>query len=236
MYEERQMLREKITTLDGGLMEAQRLKEEDMAVAKEERIELLRRQSMRRMLNAGLANAWSAWFELWEAKTYSINRLRQCANKLKSPALSDAFVFWAALASDVKAEAEYMALAQRAAGLDDEKESMATELERLRQESERALEAAAEDKRIALERQLIALTGTAEEQAAMLAEEAKMQRVELLRRQVMRRILNQNIVRGWTAWLELWQVQTRRTCTPYPTCPHVLHCHCTAIALPLHPL
>ncbi len=36
---------------------------------KEERIELLKRQSARRMLNAGLANGWSAWLELWEAKT-----------------------------------------------------------------------------------------------------------------------------------------------------------------------
>ena len=85
------MLREKITTLDGGLMEAQRLKEEDMAVAKEERIELLRRQSMRRMLNAGLANAWSAWFELWEAKTYAMGRLRECSNRLHKPGLSIAF-------------------------------------------------------------------------------------------------------------------------------------------------
>ena len=77
---------------------------EAAAKAKEERIELLRRQSMRRMLNAGLANAWSAWFELWEAKTYAMGRLRECGNRLHKPALANSFSFWFSWWRELKRE------------------------------------------------------------------------------------------------------------------------------------
>lgn len=44
----------------------------DAAKAKEERIELLHRQSMRRIANRDLYNGWSAWSELWQAKTCAL--------------------------------------------------------------------------------------------------------------------------------------------------------------------
>ena len=44
---------------------------------KEERIELLRRQASRRILNRDISEAFCAWLELWEAKTYALDKLRQ---------------------------------------------------------------------------------------------------------------------------------------------------------------
>ena len=39
---------------------------------KEARVDLLRRQMVRRMMNAGISNAWQAWYELWDAKKYAM--------------------------------------------------------------------------------------------------------------------------------------------------------------------
>ena len=76
----------------------QRMKEsvsaEAMAKAKEERIELLRRQVVRRIANRDLALGWSAWHALWEAKSYALGRLREVGNHLRAPEIAGAFGFW----------------------------------------------------------------------------------------------------------------------------------------------
>ena len=72
--------------------------------AKEERIELMRRQVLRRIKNQGIASGWSAWIELWEAKTYAMNRLREVGNRFQSPALADAFGFWERDTKEIIAE------------------------------------------------------------------------------------------------------------------------------------
>ena len=74
---ERQMLREKVGELDGGVAEAERLREEQAAKEKEERIELLRRQIGRRMMNQGITRGFQAWMEMWEAKRYALEKLRE---------------------------------------------------------------------------------------------------------------------------------------------------------------
>lgn len=62
---------------------------------------------------------------------------------------------------------------------------------------ERQLARAAEDKRLALERQLAELTGTAEDAAEAIVEREREARIELLRRQIARRLLHSNLVRGY---------------------------------------
>lgn len=47
------------------------------------------------MLNQGISNGWSAWYDYWSAKSYSLRRLREVANHLHAPALSTAFFAWA---------------------------------------------------------------------------------------------------------------------------------------------
>ena len=64
------------------------------AKEKEERIELLKRQIGRRIMNQGLVRGWSAWFELWEEKCYQRSKLASAANRMKSPALTACFRNW----------------------------------------------------------------------------------------------------------------------------------------------
>ena len=54
----------------------------------------------------------------------------------------------------------------------------------------------------------LVLTGTAAERVAFLEAQAKEERVELLRRQIGRRMLNAGLARGFSAWTELWEVPT----------------------------
>ena len=49
---------------------------------------------MRRILNRGLANGWSAWLELWHAKRYALDRLQQVGNQLRAPEKMNAFQGW----------------------------------------------------------------------------------------------------------------------------------------------
>ena len=44
---------------------------------RDERVELLRRQVTRRIMNANLSRGWMAWVEMWEARVYAMERLRQ---------------------------------------------------------------------------------------------------------------------------------------------------------------
>ncbi len=51
-----------------------------------------------------------AWVELWEAKTYAMNRLRECGNKFRKPGLADAFGFWLADVEEQKRVAAWREL------------------------------------------------------------------------------------------------------------------------------
>ena len=46
-------------------------------------------------MNSGLSSAWQAWYEMWEAKTYAMSRLREVGNKLRAPEVSVAYNLWA---------------------------------------------------------------------------------------------------------------------------------------------
>ena len=54
------------------------------------------------MLNQSLAHGWSAWHELWSARVYSLQRLREVAAHFKGPELARAFAFWARDTTDVR--------------------------------------------------------------------------------------------------------------------------------------
>ena len=111
VIEERQWLRERVSQLDGGVAEAERLHQEQLASQKEERIELLRRQVTRRIMNSGLSSAWQAWYEMWEAKTYAMSRLREVGNKLRAPEVSATFYSWADSSASAKAQSTMYAMA-----------------------------------------------------------------------------------------------------------------------------
>jgi len=87
---------------------AEEQREAEEAKAREERVSLLHRQAMRRIVSMSLAKGWSAWLEGWEAKTYALTRLRECGHKLRGGALSAAFAFWVSDHLERRREAEYI--------------------------------------------------------------------------------------------------------------------------------
>jgi len=184
-------------------MAAQRGEEEKSA-----RFELLTRQFARRMKNAGLAHGWLAWLDMWSSRTYAVAKLRQVANRLRTPELADAFRRWVVRLVEQARAVALADMLRKEAGLEGEHESMKAELKRVTEEYEAKLSAAELAHEKALKRQLIELTGSAEELAALRDEKDKEGRVELLRRQVTRRIMNADISRGFTAWYELWSART----------------------------
>ena len=170
---------------------------------KEERIKVLKQKSARRLLNAGLANGWSAWLQLWEAKTNAITRLREVANRLRKPEMSLAFFYL----NRHRESARRMELARAAFKNEETLLSVRTELEdeiaRLHAEMERKLALAEESKQRALELLRIELLGTTTQQVEALAAKEKEERIALLRRQSARRLLNAGLAHGWAAWIEV---------------------------------
>ena len=200
MQAERLALLERVAQLTGGHAEAQSLLEAQEAAGREERVELLRRQSARRMLHRGLVWGWSAWCEAYEARRYALGRLRAASHRLQSPELSSAFEHWRLDA----------AIAKRLATMTTHQtteRALRAELATLQSSLERQLAAAEESKRLALERQHVELTGTAAERAALAQQKDREARVAALTRSIGRRMLNQGLVDGWTAWVALWEAR-----------------------------
>ena len=152
--------------------------------AKEERIELLRRQSMRRVLYRDLSAGWDAWHELYTARRYALEKLRQCTARLKAPELNDAFTGWTEEVSKAKREAEVAEMLRREAAAQGASSALEAELAKVRAEYEARIEHMELTHKTAMERQVIELTGTADQIAALRDEKSKEERIELLRRQV----------------------------------------------------
>ena len=176
--------------LTGSMEEQEALRAEK---AKEERIEFLHNSSLRRMLNKGLSRSWSAWLELCDARhaqREKLARIERAARQFKSPELSAAFKWWALVGSSRKKAWEREQLVLRCAALE-----------------EVVAKAEAEAAK-ALQRQLVELAGGSEEREALRAEQEREERVELMRRQVTRRMLNKDLADGWSAWYALWEARS----------------------------
>ena len=177
------------------------------AQGREERIDMLRRQMVRRIANREIAMGFGAWQELWQAKVYALERLRSVGNKLRSPELSFAFTAW----YEDLSESKSMSLLEREASerraLQEERDGLTAELLKVRAELEHKLKLAEEERRVSLDRLRVQLTGSVEEQQRLREEqekEAREERIDLLRRQMVRRIMNRDIAMGFGAWVEMW--------------------------------
>ena len=69
---------------------------------------------------------------------------------------------------------------------------------------------AAADLKAALEAQRVELMGTVEERAALLEAQEKQKRIDYICQRAARRIANQGILRGWTAWQDIYYEQKRQ--------------------------
>lgn len=210
--EGRVLLLEKVALLGGIEADAEAALEAQRALDKEKRVELLTRQIGRRMLNTGLVRGWTAWYELWRARREALTVLRLVGNRFKAPALAEAFAIWVEMrAKKLRLEAERKRLVElrgETDRLENEVVTTAEQLHQTRMEMQRKLRAAEDEKRTALQRQMVELTGSAEERLALAAQKEKEGRVELLRRQVTRRMMNRDITRGWQCWREMFEAKT----------------------------
>ena len=193
-----------LASLNGALgSDAERLarrEEERVAKEREERIELLRRQIGRRMLHRDLARGWQAWESFFDAKAYALGRLRTCANRLQRPQLADAFGAWTRW---IEAMAQRRVAAEQQAhqrGFESETEALRTALEEEVAGLRASLVAAEEAKVLALERQRLELTGSAEEQRLAREERLRAERVEETTSRAARRMMHRDVGSAFAAW------------------------------------
>jgi hypothetical protein len=73
---------------------------------------------VRKLLNAALADGWSAWVELWLARSYALASLRAVGNKLRSPEKASAWSFWSSSMLEAKRLAELARLEREGASLE----------------------------------------------------------------------------------------------------------------------
>ena len=159
---------------------------------------------MHRDLSAG----WQAWTEMYQARKYAMERLRTCANRLRTPELSDALSHWLASMERARRDAELREMMMREAAAKGASAALESELSAVRAEYDAKLAAMEHAHKKAMERQLIELTGTADQISALRSEQSKEERVELLRRQSMRRVMNSGLSSGWIAWIEMWEAKS----------------------------
>ena len=58
------------------------------------RVELLRRQIVRRILHRSLARGWTSWVELWQARVFALDWLRRAGNTFRRTDVSRSFYRW----------------------------------------------------------------------------------------------------------------------------------------------
>ena len=195
--------------LTGTSEERLQLKE---AKDREERVALLHRQIARRMQHQDLLRGWVAWHEVWETRTAERRTLKRMADTLVRPGLAASFRFWLtdwlSTVHELEVQGVLRAGREREEELSKERDSLARELAKLREESAAQLEMAQNRAKVELDRQVTKIIGTYEERERVKEETEKEARVELLRRQITRRIMYQEIVRGFNTWHQHWWLQT----------------------------
>merc|ERR550514_763093 len=92
----------------------------------------------------------------------------------------------------------------KASDLREELEEARGEIKKLQRDIELKAVKAAEEMRVALERQRVELSGDAESQRELLAVKEREARIDLLRRQFARRLVQRELSLGWGAWLEMY--------------------------------
>lgn len=74
--------------------------------ARAERVELLRRQSARRLQNRNLSRGWTAWQEAYEARVWALRKLKESAAHFWKPELARAWYVWLHMWLDIQYEKE----------------------------------------------------------------------------------------------------------------------------------
>ena len=190
---------------NGREAELKRLMEEELEREKEKRVAGLQQQGMKRLMNQGLARGWSAWHGMWSEKVRKKNMLKQAGARLIKPKLAAAYKHW-------MKDWEIVLGAQ--AHMTQEQRILAEAEERTRIMNEMQAELNKVTKELAAAREAIA-SGNADEYERMRAmqeelEREKEKRVAALQQQGVKRLMNQGLARGWSAWQGMWDEKVRK--------------------------
>ena len=158
---------------------------------KEKRIQHLQQLGVRRIVQQTLFKGWSTWREIYEQRTKRKRLLQQAANRLMKPALVAALKHW---------ETDWKAKQMKRAKMSLE-EQLA---------EERALRQAAEARLAEVQAELTAakeelkkgrgLDASVKQDLESQLEAERQARVEHLANVGIRRIMQQGIAKGWSAW------------------------------------
>jgi len=145
--------------------DVQREKEE--AKAKEARVDLIAKQTARRMKYRDLSRGWTAWAEVWAAHVHQTATLRHVASRLAAPALSKAFAWWLQDLNEHLRDEEAKALLKASADLEDQLRASKYENAQLT-----LVNAAHEDELIGLRQKVAVQGGEIADKTAALAKQA----------------------------------------------------------------
>jgi len=188
----------------GQEVEMQRQMQFKLQQEKEKRVEHLRSTALRRIARTGLSRGWNAWHDYYSMRVRMLRLLRASSSRLSRPQFTAAFVHWQrsweteqALNATTTAKQRLKAeVAQRTA----EVGALQVELQQVKLDL-----IAARDAMLAGNGKESELKRRAEEQLA--AEREK--RVLHLQQIGVRRLFQQGLARGWSAWLDMYQERKR---------------------------
>jgi hypothetical protein len=190
--------------LTGSVEEILALRE---AEEKEKRVEHLAQKAMKRLSNQGIMRGFTAWSEQYLQAERQKRMLAAASGRIMRPGLAMAISHWKGDWEEERRITLALTVQRRERARFGTAEQEVSEV-RARAEAERA--ASKERMEMALEKQRVEMMGTSEERLAFEKEEQAAKRIEYLYKQSARRILNQGLIRGWTAWHDEWYELTRQ--------------------------
>lgn len=186
--------------------EASKLHASELEKEREARVALLARQIARRVMYSSMARGWGAWVDMWEARRQALRWMREATNRMKRPLVYQVFRVWSFQWEWERRGELQVTERERAVRIKAAYKELREEVEGLRETAARVDEE--RRLRVAAERHLIQVAGSEAEQRTLRMAEEREARVELLYRQMTRRMMHRDLTLGWGAWLALWSAKT----------------------------
>ena len=185
----------------GEEYEMRRRAEEELEREKEKRVAHLGEMGVKRLMNMGLARGWTAWHELYTEKVNQRNLLKKAASRLTRPKMVSAYSHWLLDFQIEIRKGRYQTTEQKLLKKTEEATALHEEVEKLRKELEKSRSSA------------LAGRGQEAELKRLMEEELEKERekrVAHLAEMGVKRLMNQGLSRGWSAWYEVYAEGVRK--------------------------
>ena len=174
---------------------------QELEAEKEKRVAHLQQLGVKRLRNQSIARAWSAWHGTWFEVTRKRRLMRQAGAYLLRPKLVSAYSSWRRDWEDEQVAQRSMTHEQQLKAEIMKREELQERLSQVMRELEQARQAmhAGRATDEALKRQM-------EEEL----EREREKRVAHLQQLGVKRLMNQGLARGWSAWHDMWAERVRK--------------------------